>query len=142
LLEQEYLWSTWLRTSKAGKVKLNLKHFLTSPKFPEEDLIRMEALCDHFSIRGQVAKINDNTFSIRIQRNSGATPAERKPFVLTISGTLPEEAKRGQFWELTCVRDHENLMLSDAKLIKPCRQPKSSKKKESKPKPKLKLKCP
>ncbi|MFK8185114.1 MAG: hypothetical protein AB8B99_17215 [Phormidesmis sp.] len=75
--------------------------------------------CDHFSIRGEIAKYDEDKQEITVnivQKSKSETTKPKRPFKLLISGTLTGRTV-GYFWDLEVNREAGKLILEEAKPI-------------------------
>lgn len=86
--------------------------------------------CDHFSIRGEIAKYEEDKQEITVnivQKSKSETVKPKRPFKLLISGTLTGRTV-GYFWDLEVKREAGTLILQEAKPIAVVPPKKKSKK--------------
>jgi len=120
-LDAQLFWSVWPQTLKDEPGLLLELNILRNSR-DEQQLSRLSAGVNYFSIRGVVVSQDASTgkLAIRIERNKTPRPGrERKdlqPFDLEIEGFLPSDAV-GQFWDLDCCRNGDRLMMEDAHLV-------------------------
>ncbi|EDX84222.1 hypothetical protein S7335_1919 [Synechococcus sp. PCC 7335] len=97
-----------------------------------------EALCDQFSIRGEVAKYSEESGEITInivQQSKSANTKPKRPFKLLINGQL-EGRTTGYFWDLTVERQEGKLVLKEGKsigVVPPKKKPKGQKNAKRRP---------
>ncbi|MGK7941209.1 MAG: hypothetical protein AB4062_13885 [Crocosphaera sp.] len=112
----------YFRTTKAGIInKIELISVIKNT-FPREIEAKGETLEDPkdlFRIRGKIQEIEEQRFSIRIERNEMAKEGIPKfqYFDLTIKGELPNEAQIEQFWEVMCIKNSKHLKLIKGRWI-------------------------
>ncbi len=107
---------------------------------------------DYFSVRGAIVgqDLEAGKFVVRVDRNADASDEKKKPkdkkhFLLTIQGKLPNEKAKGQFWDLNLGRDKDQLVLkedSDATFVAQVFEPKPKNKKKRKKRRRSKAKKP
>ena len=89
--------------------------------------------CDHFSIRGEVAKYDEEKEEITInivQKSRSETTKPKRPFKLLVKGTLTGRTV-GYFWDLEVLREENKLLLQSASpvaVVPPKRKPKNARK--------------
>ena len=121
--ENAYLWRVYFRTTREGK----LTQLQLIKGIPIEGHLSLthtpppETGVDQFQIRGRIADTDDQKVLLRLERNESPPPGREQssqwqPFLLTVSGSLPE-AQKEQFWELVCTRKDEYLTLAEAHLV-------------------------
>jgi hypothetical protein len=115
-------WSVWPKTLQDEQGLFLELNALRSSR-DEQQQTRLTRNINYFSIRGVVVAQDAGAgkLIIRIERNrttqSGKKQDEHlEQFNLEISGFLPGEAV-GQFWDLDCCRDGQNLVMEDAHLV-------------------------
>lgn len=75
--------------------------------------------CDHFSIRGEIAKYDEEKEEITVnivQKSKSENTKPKRPFKLLISGTLTGRTV-GYFWDLEVEREEGKLILQTSKPI-------------------------
>ena len=75
--------------------------------------------CDHFSIRGEIAKYDEEKEEITInivQKSKSETAKPKRPFKLLVNGTLTGRTV-GYFWDLEVEREEGKLILQEARPI-------------------------
>jgi hypothetical protein len=129
LLNTQQFFGVWPSTS-ASEPELFLK-LKSIRKEDQQQPGLLEADVDQFSICGVVVSQDKSAGKIVIQiKRNGKTPAgleqapEWQPFNLEISGKLPDDAVE-QFWQLSCHRDGERLVMTDASLFVKAPRPES-----------------
>lgn len=89
--------------------------------------------CDHFSIRGEIAKYDEEKEEITInivQKSKSETAKPKRPFKLLINGKLTGRTV-GYFWDLEVQREEGKLILQEAKsvaVVPPKRKPRNARK--------------
>lgn len=120
--ESRNYWRVYFKTTKEGIINdIQLLRVIkrTFPVEIEPQGDTLEDYSDLFRIRGHIAEISSEAFSIKIGRNE--FPNEDRPylknFYLNIKGELRAEAQPKQFWEIMCMREGESLKLIKGTLI-------------------------
>jgi len=89
--------------------------------------------CDHFSIRGEIAKYEEEKEEITVnivQKSKSEGTKPKRPFKLLICGTLTGRTV-GYFWDLEVKREAGKLILQSSKpiaVVPPKRKPKNARK--------------
>ncbi len=121
LLNTQQIFGVWPCTSAESlklfmKLKGVRKEDSQQPGYPTAEV-------DKFSICGVVVSQDQEAgkLVIQIKRNGKIPPGKEldpalQPFNLEISGELPDKAV-GQFWELTCARQGEQIVITEANLL-------------------------
>ena len=89
--------------------------------------------CDHFSIRGEIAKYDEEKAEITVNivqksKSEGAKP--KRPFKLLVKGTLTGRTV-GYFWDLEVKREAGELILQSSRpiaVVPPKKKPKNARK--------------
>jgi len=137
--DNAYLWRVFFRTTKEGKLCLvelirNIpveEHLsLNNPPPPSTGV-------DQFYVRGEVRYSDEEKVVLQLRRNQKPPKGYEysrhwKPFLITVSSSLPF-AQKGDFWDLSCVRKGECLVIKEANLIEKAPSPKKSSKKKPSP---------
>ncbi len=122
LLTQQQIFGVWPCTStESPELFLKLKSIRKTES--EQAYAQAIADIDKFSICGIIVSQNQEAEQVVIQiKRNGKIPQGLvkdpawQPFNLEIVGKLPDEAV-GQFWELTCHRQGDELVISQANLF-------------------------
>ncbi|MEL6856530.1 MAG: hypothetical protein AAFO83_15690 [Cyanobacteria bacterium J06607_13] len=91
-----------------------------------------EDQCDHFSVRGEIAKYSQDQGEIVVnivQKSKSETAKPKRPFKLLVNGTLTGRTV-GYFWDLTVERQEGKLVLKEGKaiaVVPPKKKPKGQK---------------
>jgi hypothetical protein len=111
-LRKKQLFQVWVRQKRSDAPNL-VFHVISCPDIPEPDKKR---LADFFCVRGELYSWNNDAKKIRIKifRNKESTrPAENwRPFFLDLVGNLPCKKNKGERWEMQCLREGNQLLVS------------------------------
>jgi len=119
LLESEQLWLCYPRVnSESSGFEFDLFELYYKPDKVEKVFDKI----DQFTIAGEIQSVDESAVAVCIRRNIAPPPGQKhwktwQPFSLTIQGQLPDTDAVGKFWELTCLRNGECLVIETAKLI-------------------------
>jgi hypothetical protein len=118
VLQSKALYQVWPNQLKGASDQLS---FHAIKVCPSVDTFRFS---DWFSIRGQLWDWDEKKRSLRIKivRNADSPPprGKRNSFYLEVKGSLPCNKYRGELWEMQCVREGNNFIVSNPiKISKP-----------------------